>query len=340
MRALFEEILPGLYRINVPLPGSPLKATNSYVVKGIDRSLIVDTGWNREDCMTALISGLDECGVDMKQADFFITHMHADHSGLVSTLAAEGARIYFGQADAEIIRSGTPEHWEKMIGSARKCGFPGEELEKAVGSHPGRRYSSDNPLNISVARDGDTIGVGDYSFECIETPGHTPGHICLYEPAKRVFICGDHILFDITPNITLSVEDGNPLKEYLSSLDKVYDLGVELALPGHRSIFGNQKDRIRELKLHHQARLEEIISILERGKQNAFQVASQMTWDIGFRSWDLFPPAQKLFAFGEAMAHLRYLEEAGDVGWREEQQGIVFFTTQDRKETRKWQTLR
>jgi metal-dependent hydrolase (beta-lactamase superfamily II) len=82
-----EKILPNLYRIKVPLPGSPLKATNSYVIKGTERSLIIDTGWNREDCMTALISGLKECGVDSSQADFFVTHMHADHSGLVSTLA-------------------------------------------------------------------------------------------------------------------------------------------------------------------------------------------------------------------------------------------------------------
>ncbi len=334
-----EEILPSLYRIEVPLPGSPLKATNSYVVKGTDRSLVIDTGWNRENCMAALVSGLDECGVNLEQADFFITHMHADHAGLVSTLAREGAIIYFGQADADIIKFSTPEHWEKMIGSARKCGFPGEELERAVKSHPGRRYSSDNSLNISVARDGDTIGVGAYSFECIETPGHTPGHICLYEPTKRVFICGDHILFDITPNITLSLNDRNPLREYLTSLDKVYDLNAELVLPGHRSIFNDQKGRIRELKQHHQTRLGEVISILDKGKQNAFQVASQMTWDIGYKSWSLFPPAQKLFAFGEAMAHLKYLEEEGQVAWTMEEQGIVFFVTERRKETPKWQTL-
>jgi len=335
---LFEEILPGLYRINVPLPGSPLKATNSYVVKGTDQSLIVDTGWNREDCMAALVSGLRECGVDLKQADFFITHMHADHSGLVSNLAEQRAKIYFGEADAEIIRSSTPEHWEKMIDFARKCGFPGEELQRAVGSHPGRRYSPDNSLNICVAKDGDTIIIGDYSFRCIETPGHTPGHICLYEPSKKIFICGDHILFDITPNITLSFEERNPLKEYLISLDKVYDLDVKLVLPGHRSIFKDQKGRIRELKQHHQTRLDEVISILGKGEQNAFQVASQMTWDIGYKSYGLFPPAQKLFAFGEALAHLKYLEEAGDVGWRVEKEGIVFFITQDRKETHKWQT--
>ncbi len=320
-----EEILPSLYKIEVPLPGSPLKATNSYVVKGTERSLIIDTGWNREDCMAALVSGLKECGVDLRQADLFITHMHADHSGLVSAIAVEGARIYFGRADAEIIRYITPEHWDEMIDFAGRCGFPREELERAVGNHPGRRYNPSNSLNLHILKNGDTVSVGDYLFECIETPGHTPGHICLYEPDKKVFICGDHILFDITPNITLSSEERNPLKEYLISLDKVYDLDVRLTLPGHRSTFRNHKERIQELKQHHRARLDEIISILAQGRQNAFQIASQMTWDIGYKSWDLFPPAQKLFAFGEALAHLKYLEEEGAVGRAIEGNGILFF---------------
>jgi glyoxylase-like metal-dependent hydrolase (beta-lactamase superfamily II) len=149
-------------------------------------------------------------------------------------------------------------------------------------------------------------------------------------------MCGDHILFDITPNITLSFEDRNPLKEYLTSLDKVYDLDVELVLPGHRSIFRNQKERIRELKQHHEARLREVICILEKGRVNAFQVASQMTWDIGYKSWELFPPAQKLFAFGEALAHLKYLEEEGQVAREIEDERIMFFETQNRKEKHKW----
>lgn len=336
---MFEEVVPGLYRIEVPLPGSPLKATNSYVVKGTERPLIIDTGWNREDCMTALVSGLKECGVDSKQADFFITHMHADHSGLVTTLAGEGARIYFGWADAEIIRSATPDHWEKQIDFARRRGFPEEELEKALGSHPGRRYtrrySTSDSLNLSVLKDGETISIGDYLFECIETPGHTEGHICLYEPSKKIFICGDHILVDITPNITVSSEERNPLKEYLMSLDKVYDLDVELILPGHRRVFSNHKERIRELKKHHQTRLEEVISILGQTKQNAFQIASQMTWDISYKAWDLFPPAQKWFAFGEAMAHVKYLEEEGKVGWEMDGQGVVFFIAPKKKAAHK-----
>jgi hypothetical protein len=115
------------------------------------------------------------------------------------------------------------------------------------------------------------------------------------------------------------------LKEYLGSLDKVFDLDVELVLPGHRSIFRNHKIRIQELKQHHRTRLEEVLSILQKGKQNAFEVASQMTWDIGYRSWDSFPAGQKWFAFGEALAHLRYLEEEEKVGWEAEKRGIVFF---------------
>lgn len=122
-------------------------------------------------------------------------------------------------------------------------------------------------------------------------------------------MAGDHILNDITPTIQLWSDEWNPLKEYLASLDKVYEFDIELVLPGHRGVFRNCKERIQELKYHHQKRLDEIISILGKGSQNAFQIASQMSWDIIYDSWDLFPITQKWFAIGEAISHLKYLEE-------------------------------
>jgi hypothetical protein len=69
----------------------------------------------------------------------------------------------------------------------------------------------------------------------------------------------------------------------------------------------------RRYQYHHQKRLDEILSILEGGKKNAFQVASQMSWDIIYDSWDLFPITQKWFAIGETLSHLKYLEEEGVV---------------------------
>jgi hypothetical protein len=76
-----------------------------------------------------------------------------------------------------------------------------------------------------------------------------------------------------------------------------------------RRIFKNCRERMQELKDHHRNRADEIITILKRGRKNAFQVASEMTWDITWKSWDRFPVSQKWFATGEAIAHLKYLRE-------------------------------
>ncbi len=302
-----EEILPDLYRIKIPLPESPLKYLNSYVVKSRDRTLIIDTGFNRKECFDAMNNGLREINVDLADCDFFITHLHADHFGLISRLAVETSKIYFSRPDKEIIESW--EGFEPMIEYAGKNGFPENELRTALHQHPGYKYGSDWTPDMSVLEDGETITFGNYCFECVETPGHTLGHMCLYEPEKKILIAGDHILQDITPNIQCWSDKENPLEKYLSSLDKVRKLDVGLVLPGHRRLFKEHRARIDELKRHHENRAEEILDILKKGSGSAFEVASGMTWDIKFESWDDFPVAQKWFATGEAISHLRFLEE-------------------------------
>jgi len=97
-----DEIRKGLYRIVVPLPNSPLKDLNSYVIKGDDRNLIIDTGFNRSVCHEAMLKGLAELGIDLTRTDFMLTHMHADHTGLVSRLATETSKIYFSRIDSRV----------------------------------------------------------------------------------------------------------------------------------------------------------------------------------------------------------------------------------------------
>lgn len=301
-----KEILPNIHKIEIPLPGNPLKAINSYVIRDSARSLIIDTGLNRKECMDAMQAGLGELGVKLRDTDFFITHLHADHFALVSRLVTDTSRVYFNQPDAERYARGGV--WDEMVAQARMHGFPEGELQSALRNHPGYRYGARLDMPLRMVNQGDTIEIGDYRFLCIETPGHTRGHMCLFEPNKGILFSGDHILGDITPNIQSWSDDWNPLREYLLSLDKVYELDVEVVLPGHRSIFKNYRERIRELKRHHRKRAEEVLSILEKGGKNAFQVASQMSWDIICESWGMFPISQKWFATGEAIAHLIYLE--------------------------------
>ena len=105
----------------------------------------------------------------------------------------------------------------------------------------------------------------------------------------------------------------NPLKEYLVSLEKVYSLEVDLLLPGHRSLLQDHRKRIRELQEHHRNRLNEVISALQEGEKNTFQIAPCISWDIKSDSWEEFPPTQKWFAFGETLAHLICLEGEGKI---------------------------
>ena len=304
---MVEEILKNIYRMEIPLPKSPLKAVNSYLVKGPDRNLIIDTGWNRKECMGAMEAGLDELEVNLSETDFFITHLHSDHLGLVGNLARDSSNIYLNRLEVDrILSSGL---WEDIIDHARLKGFPEEELQKVILNHPGYKYGLKPDHHISALKEGDTLGIGEYLFKCVETPGHSIGHMCLYEPDKKILVSGDHILSDISPNIQLWTDDDDPLNAYLSSLDKIYEYDVEIVLPGHRRIFKDCRGRIQELKNHHLKRIDEILSILGKGPGNAVKVASEMSWDIICESWDLFPVMQKWFATGEAVAHLKYLEE-------------------------------
>jgi glyoxylase-like metal-dependent hydrolase (beta-lactamase superfamily II) len=272
--------------------------------------------------MDAMLGGLKRLGVDLRKTDFFITHLHADHIGLLPNLKANTSTVYFNRGDAETVRSGPP--WEKLVNFVCTNGFPGKDSQAVLHEIPGYKYGLKAYIPFSILKENDTITIGEYLFQCVETPGHTRGHMCLYEPNKRVFVAGDHILKDITPNIQLWSDERDPLSEYLESLDKVYDTDLELVLPGHRGVFGNCRQRIQELRLHHQNRADEVLSILEKDSQDAFEVASQVSWDIDYGSWDRVPLLQKWLATGEAIAHLKYLEVKGMVRRETRRRRVVF----------------
>jgi glyoxylase-like metal-dependent hydrolase (beta-lactamase superfamily II) len=318
-----EEILPNLFRIKIPLPESPLKYLNSYVIRDAERNLIIDTGLNRKECLDAMLNGLKKLGVELTQSDIFITHLHADHFGLVAKLATDSSDILFSRPEKELMESW--EGFDAMVGYAGGNGFPENELKAALDKHPGNKYGTDWIPELKVLDDGDAIDVGDYHFKCVATPGHTMGHICLYEPAKKVLVAGDHILIDITPNIQCWSDTQNPLKHYMESLDKVSKLDIDLVLPGHRRLIEDHHARINELKEHHKNRLNEVLDILKTPDQHAFQIASQMSWDLKAESWDYFPVAQRWFATGEALSHLRYLEEEGKVSRKIEDKLTLFY---------------
>ena len=325
---MFEQIFSDLYRIEIPLPNNPLKAVNAYLIKGQSRYLIIDTGMNRKECLHPMRSCLEKLKVDLNRTDFFITHLHADHLGLVESLITETTLVYFGKTEASVFNSivnRIEKRQQEFFALLLSHGFPEDELKKALNNHPGYRYSPKGEINFTGVKEGDVIRVGNYSFTCIETPGHSPGHMCLYEKNKKILLSGDHILADITPNITCWPGIVNPLDAYLKSLDKVHMLDVELVLTGHRSLLTDHRNRIKELKEHHNSRLNEALSAVKEEDKTAWEVAPYIAWDIRASSWEKFPPAQKWFAMGETIAHLNYLEAERKIQ-RKEGVGKIIYT--------------
>jgi len=308
---MIEQVVPGVFRIRIPLPNNPLKELNSWVVRDGGRSLVIDTGFNRTACFDAMQAGLAELGVDLANADFMLTHLHSDHTGLVSRLAAPGARIYMGRIEAGFFGGGID--WRHVMSFAIANGFDPEELKDALNAHPGIKYKPENVPELTLVDDGDVITVGDWHLRCVVTPGHTWGHTCLYEPDRKVLFSGDHVLWDITPHIESWSWEDNALKDFLESLGKIRDLPVDIVLPGHRNTFTDLRGRVDALLAHHENRSVEALGVLESGALSAYDTAARMTWDIRAASWQEFPITQKWFATGETLAHLLYLESQGRV---------------------------
>ncbi len=73
------------------------------------------------------------------------------------------------------------------------------------------------------------------------------------------------------------------------------------------------KRRINELRRHHEVRANEALTAVTAGGRNAYQIASKMTWDVRSTTWDSVPIWQRVFATGETIAHLNFLETEGKV---------------------------
>jgi len=312
---MIEEILPNLYRVEIPLPASPLKWLNSYIVRGRDRFLMIDTGFNRDECLNAMSASLQKLGVDLTRTDFFITHLHSDHMGLLGKIAGDKARVLFNEREARRIyaQHAGVDHWQKILDVYIANGFTAESARTSLERHPAHRYGLKREIDFTIVKDGDRIDVGDFHFRCVATPGHSPGHTSLYDAEKKILIAGDHILFDITPNITYWVDMEDSLDRYLASLERVSALDVEIVLTGHRRLVHDLSGRVRELQEHHRARLDEVLAALGDGEKNILQTAPHIRWNISARTWEEFPVQQKWFAFGETMAHVKHLEGKGKV---------------------------
>ena len=312
-----KQIAENLWCLEIPLEGNPLKTLNSYLILG-DRSLLIDTGFRWESCLRAMERELAEVGVDRNRMDIFVTHLHSDHAGLAAELIRPDCRILNGEIDGPGVEDYMDDDaWIELYAAYVRDGFSQEEIDHLWDSEPVQRAISPKWEQYQYLKDGDVLSYGGHDLRCILTPGHTPGHLGLYDEASRWFFCGDHVLFHISPNICRWTEMPDALGSYLESLQLVRDLPVDLLLPAHREETGNLAERVDELTAHHLWRIENAWqTVRDEPGLTGYDIAGRMRWKIRSRSWEDFPLQQKFFAVGEALAHLDYLEVRGRIEHR------------------------
>jgi glyoxylase-like metal-dependent hydrolase (beta-lactamase superfamily II) len=327
------ELLPGIWRLPLPLHDSPLGHVNTYLVRADDGYLLVDCGWDTADTLHALEGHLRALEIRLPDVrHLVITHIHPDHYGLAGRLREiTNADLSFHRLERLYIESryvDANELLDEMREWLRLNGTPPVELDRL------NRGSMSMLERVQIAfpdrtlDGGEEIPCGKFAFRVIWTPGHSAGHICLYDARRKVLLSGDHVLPHITPSVGLHVRaTSNPLADYLDSLRLIGRLEAELVLPGHGEPFNGLPERTEALLAHHQHRLDEVIALLNTTpglELSAYDIASRMRWSRR-RTWDDLSGFERRLAVTEALAHIELLHARGQVQKRCADGEIAYF---------------
>jgi glyoxylase-like metal-dependent hydrolase (beta-lactamase superfamily II) len=312
-----EQVRPGLWSVPVPIPNNPLRYVLVYMLELDNGIAIVDAGWNTDDAWAALVEGLALAGGSVSDVQaVVVTHIHPDHYGLAGRVReASGAWVGLHPADAALLQRryvDTDELIVSMTKLMRLSGVPDELLPGLSEASMQIRTLVTMALPDRLLEDDQALELKGWDFRTIWTPGHSPGHLCLWSERDRLLLSGDHVLPRITPNISFhSQQDANPLGDYLESLARLSYLDPEEVLPGHEYRFSNLGARLNEIQTHHTKRMEEIKVLLEaKPGATCWELTLSLTWS---RSFATYAPFMQRAANGETLAHLVLMERRGRV---------------------------
>jgi glyoxylase-like metal-dependent hydrolase (beta-lactamase superfamily II) len=271
-----ERVLPGVFRLRLPLPWPGVPHCNAWAVAAGDGFVLFDTGMHGPDSLAHLERALAMCNLRLQDTRLVVcTHAHSDHCGQVATIVQ--------RAGCEVWMHPNHEHLTRMVEDpdavfarrievARQSGVPEEPLRRYAAERGSRGSGIAGP--IEPDRDllsGVSVPTDLGEWVAYETPGHAPSHVCLFQPERRVLISGDHLL----GRISLYFDHGyspDPVGEFLSSLDVVQRLGARLCLAGHGRTFTDVHAHIQGNRALVGERLEAVRGALGEDPLTAFEV--------------------------------------------------------------------
>jgi len=306
-----DRVLPGLWRLRLPLPWPGVPHGNAYAIAAGDGVVLVDTGLHQPGSMRQLDHALDQAGLRIEHVRLVVcTHAHSDHYGQAAPIMeASGAELWMHPNHSHMTKAAAdPERaFERRFEIARQSGVPAEALAEFREARGGTTFGiaeivlPDRELLPGVAVETD-LG----AWEVHETPGHAPSHVVLHQPERGLLLSGDHLL----GRVSLYYDFGytaDPAGEFLQSLDVVDRLDVQLVLSGHGRPVRGARELTQANRRTVAERLQRIRGSLANGPRTAFDMVPEML--------DAELPGPMMIGWGltEALCYLNHLELAGEV---------------------------
>jgi glyoxylase-like metal-dependent hydrolase (beta-lactamase superfamily II) len=318
-----ESLGNGIHLVPAPLPFKSPAWVNTYAIEASEGILLLDCGTDWEPGRDAIRDGFTRLGLDESAVHtLVVTHLHPDHVGMSARLVREwGCRFVMHERAAGAVDryNDTPGYVERLRRIGSTHGVPPALLESAtadLATRPSYMPYIDKPDHTVV--DGEQIDIGPgRSLEVVHTPGHEPAHICLRDRRSGVLFSGDHILPRISPVIMWDEGLGDPLGNYISSLQRLLSLDLRTTYPAHGTIIDRGDERARQILLHHDRRLLDMADMVRARDSTA--------WEVMLASFrPNLTPIETRLAFLETVSHLQHLAVTGRLR-REERDGRLVF---------------
>src|SRR5688572_23155340 len=267
-----ERVLPGVWRLRLPLPWPGVPHGNAWALAAGDGIVLVDTGYHEAGSIGHLERALDQVGLKIEHVRLLVcTHAHADHYGQASTIIERsGCELWMHPNHEHMLAyARDPDAaMERRIEVALQSGVPEAPLRKfaeqrkGTGSGIAEIVMPDKDLVPGVEIETD-LG----TFTVHETPGHAPSHVSLHQADHRVLISGDHLLGRVSLYYDVGYSP-DPAGEFLNSLDVVDALDARLCLSGHGRTFTDVRAHVEANREAVNERLEKVLRVIsEDGRE-------------------------------------------------------------------------
>ncbi len=275
-----ERVLPGIWRLRLPLPWPGVPHGNVWALAAGDGVVLFDTGVGGKGRLRAIDLALGQAGFGFEDVQLLVcTHSHTDHYGLAAPITERaGCELWMHPAWEHVrLMADDPEAaLDQRLEVARQSGVPPAALERYRESR-----SDDDEVLIDAIREPDRelvpgveVETDHGTWQVYETPGHAPSHVVLHQPESKLMISGDHLL----GRTVLFFDYGHspdPVGEFLSSLTEIEPLEIDLCLPGHGRPFRDPEAKIAEARRQVEEIHGKVRAALAGGERTAFEIVAE-----------------------------------------------------------------